>query len=545
MNTVLLKDPRININNPEDIMHVVTQSGTRLTQYIQPSNSSSTNQTNFSFQPPSTKTIVDRYMQLRMKVLITAVGGTFNVGVESGLRQLPLASIMDVLNVSINGGNVSDNVSRRIHPMMRFNNDMECRNRYINKTASMPDQFQAYDDWKTAGSNRNPLASYGEVGYEQSRGGFVQSGGNGTTTLEYVLTEPLFLSPLLNGLEAHSDAGLVNVNQIDINIKWVSDLQRIFCHYNEAPNALTGVTVEFVSQPELLVNYITPDLNMSLPLVQVLPYHKHNDYIKEFTLAAGASEKRSSDTIKLNQIPRHIMLFAKRSRGSQTLFTSDTFASIENVEILWNNESSLLSTHSKQGLFDISKRNGCNLVYAQWDKFCGSVLKLEMGVEIQLPSGLAPSVIGQYTIQANVTFKNTSDETIDYEFYLTTVLEGSVQISENSFSQNLGNLTVQQVVEAEAGPQIHHTDPQVNPAGGSFFSSLKHFVNKLSRGVQSGAQFAERLAPAITALNPEVGMAVGQAARGVGSLAALGRAATGGGRAGGGRAGGYIRRRRY
>ena len=538
MQTVLVRDPRITINNPEDVEIIISQGGQRLTQYVQSADSNDTTQSNFSFQPPSTKTIVDRYMLLRVLVRVQAVGGTFDLGTATALRQLPLASIMETINFQINGGNVNDNISRRIHAMMRFNNDVMSRNRYLNKTASMPDQYLKYDDWLQFGSNRNPLASYGENSNEQTRGAFpfvsgveTVPGSNKYTELVYEITEPFFLSPLLNGLESHPDSGFVNVNQFDINIKWVSNLSRILSHVNLDGNALTGAIVTFVNTPQILVNYITPDNSYPLPMFQILPYVKFNDYPKNVGVKnAGESFQVLSDTIKLNQIPSHLFLFCKRSRNSESMFTSDVFARIDNVSILWNNESSVFSTYTKQGLFDISKRNGSNLLYSQWDKHTGSVFNMEFGVDLGLADGLSPSTMGQFTISAQVQMTNLFNEPVEYEFFICTLLMGSVEISENAFSQNLGLVTVPQVQEAEVGPEISPQNQALGEGqGGSFFTSAKKFINRLSRGAQNASRFVNQYAvPALSAINPALGTAVSGFSRGVGGLADVGRAATGG-----------------
>jgi hypothetical protein len=187
--------------------------------------------------------------------------------------------------------------------------------------------------------------------------------------------------------------GITNLNQVDVNIKWSSDLSRMMSHYDEAPNSLTGIEVEFVQTPQLLVNYLTPDNSYPLPLLQLLSYSKVNDFIKRTpSIAAGENFEVISDTIKLNQIPRHLMLFCKRSLATQTFKTTDTFARINNINILWNNESSLLSTYAKQGLYDITQHNGCDITYPQYDKFTGSVFRLSFGSDIGLFEGLAPGV---------------------------------------------------------------------------------------------------------------------------------------------------------
>lgn len=537
MNTVVVNDPRIDVTS--ELSQVISRGGQRLTQYVQSADGNSTSQSNFSFQPPSTKIIVDRHFQLRVRVRLTAVGGVFQRGTASALRQAPLSSIIEVMNVSLNGGNISDNISRRIHSMLRYNNNAQAREGYASKSPMMPDQYQSYADWQdpiTGGSSRNPLASYGETFSDVNRGAFVPLSAS-DTVLEYELTEPIFMSPFLTGLERHQDQGLVNLNQIDVNIKYVSNLERIFSHYNQAPNALTGINVEFISSPEMLVNYITPDISQPLPLLQVLPYYKMNDYIKnEGTKAAGSSFDVQTNTIKLNQVPRHLTLFVKRSRATESLFTSDTYARIDNLNLLWNNESSIFATYTKQGLYDVTRRNGANISYPQYDKFTGSVLRIEMGIDLGLMEGLSPGVMGQFTISAQMRCTNLADEPIEFESYLVTTLEGSLEITENALALNLGNLTVPMVADAETNAEvIHHTNPALGIGeGGSFWSSLKHFVNKAAKGVGKAAQFTSKyVAPALSAVAPEIGAPLAGVASAVGTGADVARRMTGGRLSGG------------
>jgi hypothetical protein len=466
------------------------------------------------------------------------------------------------MNVSLNGGNISDNTSRRIHAMLRYNNDGKSRDNAL--SPMMPDQYQTYEDWTDpvyGGSSRNPMAAYGETLSQQNRGSFVPISET-ATELVYEITEPIFMSPFLNGLESHDDQGFVNINQIDINIKWTADLSRMLSHYNVAPNALTGVNVEFVNAPQVLVDYITPNNNQPLPLLQILEYFKDNDYIKkEGTYAAGESFQVQTNTIKLNQIPSHITLFVKRSRQTESLFTSDTFARIDSLNVLFNNESSLFATYSKQGLFNIARGNGCNIEYAQYDKHVGCVLRIKMGKDLGLLEGLSPGVMGQFTVSCQIGCTNVASEPIEFESFLVTTLIGSVEISENALALNLGNLTVQHVMEAErsapvvhhtdpqltvqhvmeaerSAPVVHHTDPQIGEGqGGSFFSSMRSFLKKVGKGVNVVSGLAQQAAPMLSSINPALGAAVG-------GIASATKKATGGRLSGGGMSNyGNVRKR--
>lgn len=546
MDTILVRDNRTNVVSHQSKEHVIFQGASRVTEYIQVSNSYNNNQANWSFQPPSTKIIVDRRFLLRAYVRVTPVGGDFQFGTNDALRQAPLASIMENLDVRLNGGSLADNISDRIHAMLCYNNNAIDRTCNWSTTPIMPDAYQDLNDWTLYGSAKNPLADYGESGVEDPRGGFPSTPTVGMPgSYDFVITEPLFLSPL-NAAPSQDDEGFVNVNQIDVKMRWLANLNRIFSHASSG-DPLTDVTVSFYQAPELLIRYFTPDQNQALPNLQVLPYIKYNDFVRQgITLqpdgTPGSSQTIVSDTIKLNQIPAHILLFARRSRGTTTFATADSFANISAVSLLWNNESNLLTSATEQQLYQISKRNGLNLTYPQWNKYRGSVFKCQFGLDVGLIQGLSPGVMGQFTLQATVTFNNKNTVPVEYEFYLTTLLVGSAELTENSLALNLGNLTVEAVENAEYGPQVSHSDAMTS-GGGSFFTSMKHFLNKLSRGVQVVGKLGQAVAPGIGMINPAIGAAVGvgsSIARDVGNI---GRNATGGGLAGGAMAGGRMGRR--
>jgi hypothetical protein len=103
--------------------------------------------------------------------------------------------------------------------------------------------------------------------------------------------------------------------------------------------------------PEILTTFITPDLTQQLPALQVLPYSKTQEYVRAMpTLTAGSSTTVVTDSIRLSQVPRRVYLFARHQRALADQNTSDSFCSIDNLSILWNNQSGLLASASAQDL---------------------------------------------------------------------------------------------------------------------------------------------------------------------------------------------------
>ena len=481
MQTYSITSPQMNVRPDSQKAHLVHLGPARRTDNILTAQSyqlgpSTMTQSSWTLSPPSLSTVVDRYMQVRYYFDIVT-DQDMQRGISDSLRQFPASSIIDTTTVTINGESFSDNTQAKLHAMACYGNDAQDRDKSWSKTAAQPDQYQQYSDWQTLGSARNVAAYYGENSAEMSRGGF-EFEVIGPRQVRCVVTEPLFLSPFFNGV-GHQVEGMVNVNEITINLRHSANVSRVFSH-STAGNAITAVTTTFYRAPELLSTFYTPDLTQRLPELQVLPYSKSNDYIRSMAqIPVAGSLTVFSDTIRLSQIPRYVYLFARRTTPSSTFSTCDSFPSIEGVSIQWGNESGLLSSATKQDLYEISRRNGCNLSYPQFSKYRGSVLCLEMGKDIGLQDFEAPGLNGGYTLQAQITFKNQASAPIDCDFYLVTVNQGTFSIAPNSARATLGGVTAEQVMKARTSPELPHVEYE-RLHGSGFFSSLKNIIHKVA-----------------------------------------------------------------
>jgi len=141
-------------------------------------------------------------------------------------------------------------------------------------------------------------------------------------------------------------------------------------------------------------------------------------------------------------------------------------------------------------------------------------------------------VRGQYTIQIEMDVENLSGEANwNGEFYTLMMMEGTFQISENMGRATLGNLTADVAFQAKQADELdYHAYEALR--GGGFFSSLKSLVNKIARGVQKGAEYAGKVAPAVVSAFPELAPVAG-ALPAISSGAKLARSLTGGRLAGG------------
>jgi hypothetical protein len=539
LENVKVLEPRVNVKADVEKDHIVLQGGLRVNEQVNTADSwgsagATPVQASWTVNPPSTSTIVDRNLKVRAYFEIST-DQPLQLGLNDALRQFPIASIMDVLTVQINGETVSDNMADKIHAMLCYGNDAETRRGDTSTSPSMPDNYQEYSDYSVYGSGKNSLSNYGEQAVEEGRGGFPVEVLS-STSFRVVITEPLFLSPFLTGLHM-ADEGFVNVNQMNINMRWKQNISQIMSH-SSLGNAITSVSVSMYQAPELLTTFITPDLTQPIPQLQVLPYVKTQEYIKQMSaLTAGSSVQVVSDSIKLSQVPRKVYLFCRHQRSTSTQNTADSFLSMENLSILWNNQSGLFSSATPQDLYRISKGNGLNQTWSQFSKYRGSVFCAEFGKDIGLLDSEAPGCQGQYTIQVQATMKNQSASSFTGEFYMVILNEGTFSISENFARASLGNLNQQMVLMAKQSPELHHlTYSQLQ--GGGFFSGLKNIVNKIARGVGAVANnpITQTL---VGALAPEFAPALGM----VSKVASGVRGVTGGGVSGGRLSGGRKMKR--
>jgi len=259
-----------------------------------------------------------------------------------------------------------------------------------------------------------------------------------------------------------------------------------------------------------LINYLTPSLVQPIPELQVLPYSKLQHYIRDVpALAGGATTTITSDTIRLSVIPRVIYLYVPHAESTKTFAVSDSFLEITSVNMTWGNQSGLFASASSQQLYTMSVENGLNLDFTSVKKFRGSVIAIVMGKDVGLAPNEAPGVNGSYNIQVTLGLKNLGSNSFTGTFFMSVLNDGTFSIGDNSARASIGNLTGDMVLMARDSPMGDYHEIY----GGSFWSSLKHIVNKVAHGVETAA------VPVATAFgNPAAGQAVQSIASGVRQL---------------------------
>jgi hypothetical protein len=151
-------DPELDIKHDLQKNHLAFQGPERKTVHVSTSSNYggigviSPGQCTFEVQPPKASTLVSRDISTRFFIHVETKGtGDFNlnngqIGTDCCFRQFPIASVLDNLQLSINGESISDNVSQNIHPLLCYGNDTKDRSKHWSRTPSTPDMYQLYDD---------------------------------------------------------------------------------------------------------------------------------------------------------------------------------------------------------------------------------------------------------------------------------------------------------------------------------------------------------------------------------------------------------------
>lgn len=421
------------------------------------------------------------------------------------LRQFPIAQISGTPQLKINSASVMTNLTDYFNEAIRFSNSFKKQDRAFSMTASQLDQQLTYES--LYGTNRSPFAQYGANPHQQSRASFpnfkvisnplIVAGASGVATVEVTVYEPLFVSPFYFSKKGISGVRTMTYTNV------LTDLTRMLCRSpvnGNTPNpplTLTGLTGN-VNAVKLLFKYITPKQLDVIPKQLVYGY---NEFVPTIQSTGGLIATNTSATLTMNAlnlqaIPKRLLVYVKEKRedieGFLNIGKPDVInALIENISLNFQNRTGLLSSATEEDLYQMSRANGIDMSYGQWKKEIGSILAIDLGKDIGLPSGKCAGLLDNPQLSMNVKFKNISAVSKKFSLYVIVVYEGTFSIVNGNISKQVGVLTQQDVINAEVAPKVFvdREEPK-NYAGGFVLPLLK----LIRQGVQIGAPIAKKVA---------------------------------------------------
>jgi hypothetical protein len=227
----------------------------------------------------------------------------------------------------------------------------------------------------------------------------------------------------------------------------------------------------------------------------------------------------TSSNIQLQSIPERIFVFVRRTRQNLTCCDTDSYLTIKNIRVNFNNNSGLISTFSPEQLYLSTITDG-GIKNLTWDEFngitisccgtatapyiqgpynaqpynpytgyganhdglgiklvptTGSILALGFGSTIQLSEDFyAAGSIGQFNLQVIVSVANlTKDTWSDYELVILVQNSGVLITDRGSSSTFVGMLTKDSVLATKDESDFYTTSYAKHMVGGSWMHHLK------------------------------------------------------------------------
>lgn len=263
-----------------------------------------------------------------------------------------------------------------------------------------------------------------------------------------------------------------------------------------------GAYAPYPIQPALAVQFLTPALDVPLPPKSIVPYMEFPRYITTglssiaSTLTAIPNSKGvsssvvlQSNTITLPNIPDLLLMYVKPSTPDAAIFTTspitgsgtsgtvgsstvnwssiygDFTLPIEAISINFDNFSGLLANHTQYQLYKMSVNNGVDMDFASWrgitrayttgtasvaTSAVGGPLVLRPGRDFALQAGQAPGLVGNFTLQVNLTVGNQFSQTLasNLNLYIVPVSSGFFETIKGSSRIIKGVLTEQDILSA-------------------------------------------------------------------------------------------------
>lgn len=556
---VCVHDPRV---VQQDRVYPVLKGGSDVLYKQFTTTSVSQSSISFSCPPPSQKVYVDRRVHLVLPVRLTLTATGLDPGQlllnpgQCCLRSYPAQKALDTIQMTLNNQSMSINMSDTLSALEHFNIDRKLKAVDYSKCPTYGAcQSQQFSD--LFGSTRSPMALYADVpdGVAPSAFPFTivsqtnDNAGAGASTatsvIDFVTTEPLFLSPLYWGGFDCDESAFMGLRTFDMTLNFLNNGANRMIAIDKDSAGVTlnpstwNAQMQFGNfsggfsyrdnQPLLLFQYLTPQLtDKAIAMDQVLnyPYFNVERYLTDVpAIAPGATQVASSNNIQLNSIPSKMYIFLRKRNNDlqKDPFSTDTFLKMNSVSIQWGNRNGVLASANSRQLYDLAVKNGCMLSYQAWSGLklnkqalasagfgtaaeqyagTGSILALDP-IDLGLDALDAPGKLAQLMLQVQVDYENVSTEAISPTLYVVIISQGLFTIYNGQASSLVGVLNSQDILECHkqtAQEMITYADVR-RLNGGNFLTNIKNKLisafRKAKPYIKKGLDFAREYGPAI------------------------------------------------
>jgi hypothetical protein len=457
----------------------------------------------FIATPPSTMTGLDRdvrikwFFQIDFTCTINNPGGgnypALNIGLFDAPRACPATQCMTSISVTLNSTSITLNINQLLNAFLRANMDNEDLSMKLALAPSALDQFQNYNDGYTTppattggqfvsnlnGAVSDPLQSFGQGkgNYQANRGSWPinvisnntgPTGSSRTASIQFTSMEPLWCPPFDASCE--ENFSLIGLTNFGVSCNF-GKMDRIWSHNADHPNSttITNMVVTFFQQPEIHLTWLTPHTSVVIPNITVYPYSTVQQNQTDSKLGVVANEvfTVTSNNLNLSIIPELIYVYAERRMSDKTVNTSDVFAEMIGVNLIWDNASGQLAQSSEEDAYLQSLKNGMKINWIEYRSAVGTVYLLQTTKNLVLTNPAeAPGVSSNKQFQIQATFRNINQGApMNFSMWVNVITTGLLTIENNQAVTQTGVVSETDVLNAASDL----SNAQVNEPSKSFY----------------------------------------------------------------------------
>jgi len=495
----------------------------------------------------------------------TAGDVIFKLGLDGALCQYPLNSLITTLTATINDATVSQNNNDTLIEILRLCDTPQNRNMRTSpympdiyksyNDGYLTDNSPLNGYGSSYGSDYVPNGAFAGLVFTDGSGNELVGGGtynDGITAavtytdgvpritgspaiLTYNLffklttTEKLILSPFTFA-DSENSTGLFSIQ----NISFIMNMQppnliqtsgRLLRHTTANDRAINTIGYNNAVPKGPFVNtrirciFLTPSLSIPLPPVSLVPmfeFPRYNTPVNLTAFTSGKETRVESQTITLSNIPDYLIIYVKPQQYLPT--DGDYYFPIRSISLNFDNYSGLLSSMSTEQLYRESVLSGMHMDYQQWTglgkiagnnsttggnvPLTGGFLVLRPGISFALSNGLSAGLIGNYTLQMNLTvFNQTSTTHTNANIWVIAASSGFFE-SKNGQSRIIkgASLTAEEVINAPMSNAM--TRNEVNRIVGGAFN-FRNMMNTAISNAPAAFNAFKQIAPIVKPFLPE------------------------------------------
>jgi len=441
---------------------------------------------------------------------------------RDALRSYPFDRILQTAKMTVNGESLDLEPYQHIDAYSSYQQTLEVQEADV--SINVNDRYANYSSGD--GAANNVLAGYQDAIFNNvtPRGAYqmdITSNSNTSAVVKVLLKSKIRIPPLELLSEKYQRPGLVGLDRVTWKFTF-GNLQRAFSRDNNHPITLTSMNVTVFDSPTLYIKWFSVPVDeykeriLSAPSFKY-PYYNPVRYTNSNSNAQPVAPLMqalsiTSAPLSVVDTPHSIYIYVTtqdsyRNTFPTSLTSSDTFWSLDQVNITAGIKTGILSNASSTELYNISVKNGlkgCTLT--DWlgitNSFSQSVanpsskiglrgacLRLLPGIDFNIDDDITMGSNSRFNFQITVNTTNINElYTLVPQLNILFVYEGYLHIFGNSASRVQSPISQEQVVMLQPQEDVNISD--IRYFGGlQFGSRFNNFSRKLTDSAHKANKF--------------------------------------------------------